>query len=94
MVATASVSVNELMGQTQGAKVDFQRRNLRAVPIQNIPQNVEELNSNVVYKITMLITGTVSDNQLTSLPHEIGSLSNLTVLRGDSAQHSHTESHL
>ena len=40
------------MGQTQGAPetklVDFQTRNLREVPIQNIPQNVEELNRNVV----------------------------------------------
>ena len=40
------------MSQSQGApetKVDFQKRNLHAVPIQNIPQNVEELNRNVVY---------------------------------------------
>ena len=41
----------------------------------------------------MLITVTVSDNQLTSLPHEIGTLSNLRELRGESSQHSHTESH-
>ena len=42
------------MGQTQGApetKVDFQKTNLHAVPIQNIPQNVEELNRNVVYEL-------------------------------------------
>ena len=36
---------------------------------------------------------TVSDNQLTSLPHEIGTLSNLTELLGESSQHSHTESY-
>ena len=36
---------------------------------------------------------TVSHNQLISLPHEIGTLSNLTRLDGESSQHSHTESH-
>ena len=36
---------------------------------------------------------TVPNNQLTSLPHEIGTLSNLTYLYGESSQHSHTESH-
>ena len=77
------------MGQTQGApetKVNLETRNLREVPIQNIPQNVEELNRNVLYELTMLITVTVSFNQLTSLPHEIGTLSNLTVLNGESSQ--------
>ena len=36
---------------------------------------------------------TVSINQLTSLPHEIVTLSNLTWLNGESSQHLHTESH-
>ena len=85
------------MGQTHGAPetkvVDFQTIDLSAVPIRNFPQNVEELNSNVVYTITMLITLSVSYKQLIALPHEIGTLSNLTVLNGESSQHSHTESH-
>ena len=79
--------------QTSLVSCIMQNKGLFEVPFEEVPQNVESLDRTGIWVKFKTNAHVVFDNHLISLPHEIGTLSNLTKLNGESSQYSHTESH-